>query len=223
MLFIYFKAPFGAFKPFQSVEMLATVEFMTYSAAYGFLLGLAGINSRDPQTKQAYINTRIALGTLKLPRKGRVLQQLHKGKPSTENFERAKGRKPYIDVFWREILYDKLEGYIGLDNPELEVLVERGINEPSSLSYWGLPFMGDNNFFVQQLDIVEHPQPCRWFSSIDNGNLPRGERLYYLSVWTDYQDSIRSKSLLFRLDEKQETPIGQDRFWVSIQEAKQKP
>jgi CRISPR-associated protein Cas5t len=199
MLFIYFKAPFGAFKPFQSVEMLATVEFMTYSAAYGFLLGLAGINSRDPRVKSAYINTRIALGTFNLPRKGRVLQQLHKGKPSGEDTERAKGRKPKIDIFWKELLYDGLEGYIGLDNPELEPLITQGINNPQSINYWGLPFMGDNNFFVEKLDIVQEVRECQWFSLLRASVSPQNQRLYYLSVWTDYQNSTNSKSLLFRL------------------------
>ena len=199
MLFIYFKAPFGAFKPFQSVEMLATVEFMTYSAAYGFLLGLAGINSRDPLVKSAYINTRIALGTFNLPRKGRVLQQLHKGKASIEDTERAKGRKPKIDIFWKELLYDGLEGYIGLDNPELEPLITQGINNPQSINYWGLPFMGDNNFFVEKLDIVQEVKECQWFSLLKSSTSPQNQRLYYLSVWTDYQNSTNSKSLLFRL------------------------
>jgi CRISPR-associated protein Cas5t len=199
MLFIYFKAPFGAFKPFQSVEMLATVEFMTYSAAYGFLLGLAGINSRDPLVKSAYINTRIALGTFNLPRKGRVLQQLHKGKASSEDTERAKGRKPKIDIFWKELLYDGLEGYIGLDNPELEPLITQGINNPQSINYWGLPFMGDNNFFVEKLDIVQEVKECQWFSLLKSSTSPQNQRLYYLSVWTDYQNSTNSKSLLFRL------------------------
>ena len=199
MLFIYFKAPFGAFKPFQSVEMLATVEFMTYSAAYGFLLGLAGINSRDPLVKSAYINTRIALGTFNLPRKGRVLQQLHKGKASSEDTERAKGRKPKIDIFWKELLYDVFEGYIGLDNPELEPLITHGINNPQSINYWGLPFMGDNNFFVEKLDIVQEVKECQWFSLLKSSTSPQNQRLYYLSVWTDYQNSTNSKSLLFRL------------------------
>jgi CRISPR-associated protein Cas5t len=218
MLFIYFKAPFGAFKPFQSIEMLATVEFMTYSAAYGFLLGLAGINSRDPLVKSAYINTRIALGTFNLPRKGRVLQQLHKGKPGSDNAERVKGRKPKIDVFWRELLYDSLEGYIGLDNPELEPLVIQGINNPQNLDYWGLPFMGDNNFFIERLDIVQETRKCEWFTLLNSNTSPNNQRLYYLSVWTDYQDSRNSKSLLFQLiPSKETTPLDLDSdTWVMI-------
>ena len=139
------------------------------------------------------------MGTFNLPRKGRVLQQLHKGKASSEDTERAKGRKPKIDIFWKELLYDGLEGYIGLDNPELEPLITQGINNPQSINYWGLPFMGDNNFFVEKLDIVQEVKECQWFSLLKSSTSPQNQRLYYLSVWTDYQNSTNSKSLLFRL------------------------
>lgn len=215
MIFLYFKAPFGAFKPFQSVEMLATSEFLTYSAAYGLLLSLAGIDSRNPQVKRRYANSCIALGTTRLPRKGRVFQQLHKGTGK----EKDKGRKPSIDTFWREMLYDKIEGYIGLEHPELESLVSQGVQEPSTLHYWGLPFLGDNNYFIEKLDVVEPPIQCQWFHRLTQDDKSSGEQLFYLSVWTDYEDSTQSRSSLFRLN--QETPNLLDtssNVWVRLQE-----
>jgi CRISPR-associated protein Cas5t len=215
MIFLYFRAPFGAFKPFQSVEMLSTAEFITYSAAYGLLLGLAGIDSRNPQVKKQYSAARIALGTMCLPRKGRAFQQLHKYKDKKE-IPRAKGRKPFIDTYWREFLYDRLEGYIGLEHPELESLVRQGIEEPATLNYWGLPFMGDNNYFIERLDIVETPRQCQWFHQFTQGDEVSGERLFYLSAWTDYQDSTRSKSSLFCL--KQQSPRDARTAWVCLQD-----
>jgi len=219
MIYVYFKAPFGAFKPFQSVEMLATAEFLTPSAAYGLLLGLAGV---DRIHKGRFAGARIALGLKQLPRRGRLYQQLHvipQSKPQKEGEserrrELAKGRKLSIRTFWKEILYD-LEGYIGLDHPELEALVDQGINRPSTVSYWGLPFMGDNNFFVERFEVERKPSPCRWLRPLRENESPQGERLFYLSIWTDYENNSGSNSQLFCLTAVRDDPLD---AWVSIKE-----
>lgn len=233
MLFIHFKAPFGAFRFFQSVEMAVTADFVTHSAAYGLLLGLAGITRDD---KKKYLGARIALGVKgnKLPLRGRVYQQLHwvklegrvskrKGKPAKGEtleaaWERSKGTKPDIRPYIREFLHG-LEGYIGLDCPEhleLEELVKRGVGQPETLDNWGLPFMGDNNFFIERLKVSQGPSACRWFSPYKGGLLSPGERLHYLSVWTDYESNSRSGSFPFILNDVSEAP-PQD-GWIRIEE-----
>src|SRR5207244_10839631 len=129
MRFVQFKAPFGAFRFFQAVEMAVTADFMTHSAAYGLLLGLAGI-PRD--AKENYLGLRVALGLKgeNLPVRGRVYQQLHwvklegrvtkkKGKPPKGEtlqaaFERSQGMKPDIRPYVREFLHG-IEGCIGFD------------------------------------------------------------------------------------------------------------
>ncbi len=219
MIYVYFKAPFGTFKPFQSVEMLATAEFLTPSAAYGLLLGLAGI---DRIHKKRFAGARIALGLKQLPRCGRLYQQLHvipQSKPQQPGeYERrrelAKGRKLSIRTFWKEVLYD-LEGYIGLDHPELEAMVDQGINQPTEISYWGLPFLGDNNFFVERLEIEKSPSPCCWLRPLAGNESPQGERLFYLPIWTDYENNSSSNSQLFSLTEMRDEPRE---AWVSIEE-----
>src|SRR5207249_555158 len=77
MLYVYFKAPFGAFRSFRSVEMSPTAEFITHSAAYGLLLGLAGV---DRQHKDRFADANIAIGIKRLPKVGRTYQQLIQGK-----------------------------------------------------------------------------------------------------------------------------------------------
>lgn len=227
MLYLYFKAPFGAFRAFQSIEMAATTDFVTYSAAYGLLLGLAGIN-RD--RKDEFIGARIALGTWreKLPIRGRAYQQLHwvktegrtpktKGGESLEEaYGRSKGTKPDIRAAWREYLFG-LQGYIGLDHPSLEEQVRRGINNPAELEYWGVPFLGDNNFFIERLREEPQPNSCEWLCKLDDAKMPRGERLFYLSVWTDYQENKRSLSCLFYLGKTGPEPPSE--AWVEIKEA----
>jgi len=220
MLFVYFKAPFGTFKPFQSVELHATADFITYSAAYGLLLGLAGI---DRHRKKEFIGAQIAIGQKHKPLRGRLLQQLHKmpaGSLSQEMLDRAKGNKPKIDIFRREHLF-RLEGFIGLRDEKLETLVRKGINEPSTLNYWGLPFMGDNNFFVERLDVRDKPAPCCWFYPYDGKSLQVGKQLHYLTVWTDYETNVRSKGMLFALSEEKDLLNEDDKAWVRVEEGRQ--
>jgi len=148
MIYVYFKAPFGAFRPFQSTELHPTANFITHSAAYGLLLGLGGIDRRRKQTiadaKLALglpysalqlIEERDKLGSQAAPeildtlRQGRAYRQLHKEpqsdkQTSAETRERAKGTKPTIDIFRRDFLYG-LEGYVGLDHSNLENLASR--------------------------------------------------------------------------------------------------
>lgn len=189
MLYLYFKAPFGAFRAFQSIEMVATADFVTHSAAYGLLLGLAGVN-RD--RKEELIGARIALGTWreKLPIRGRSYQHLHwfktegrkskakGGETEKEALARSKGTKPDIRAAWREYLVG-LQGYIGLDHPGLEELVRRGINDPERVDYWGLPFLGDNNFFIERLREEVQPGGCEWLCELGGLKQPHGKRLFY--------------------------------------------
>ena len=219
MLFVYFKAPFGAFKPFQSIELHATADFITPSAAYGLLLGLAGIDCHvDYERKREFLDARIAIGQKHRPLPGRLLQQLHKmpaGSVSQETLDRAKGNKPKIDIFRRDHLC-RLEGYIGVRHEKLEALVRKGIEEPATLNYWGLPFMGDNNFFLERLDAKDRPDRCRWFYPFKEHNLREGERLYYFSVWTDYEPNPTSYSRLFALSEMKDSLEKDDEAWISI-------
>ena len=208
MRFIYFKAPFGAFRPLKTVELATTTEFITYSAAYGLLLGLAGV---DRQRKKEFAGTRIAIGCKRLPRIGRTFQQLIQGKRVMS----GDGGQLNLRPFWREVLFD-LEGYIGLDNPSLEALVTEGINEPTTLDYWGLPFMGDNNFFLERIEVRDKPELCQWFYPFTGNRLQRGGRLHFLSVWTDYEANTRSRGLLFTLTQQQESPPLD--AWIHITE-----
>lgn len=208
MVYIYFKASFGAFRSFKSVEMSPTAEFITHSAAYGLLLGVAGI---DRQDKQKFVGAKIAIGMKRLPKVGRTYQQLIQGRRELDG---KKGGHFNLRPFWREVLVG-LEGYIGLDHSELESLVRLGINQPSELRYWGLPFLGDNNFLVERIDAFDRPSACQWLCPLTGDETPNGGRLFYLTVWTDYQDSTGSKSLLFYLENADDA--APQKAWIPIQ------
>lgn len=121
MRFVYFKAPFGAFRAFKNVELATTAEFLTYSAAYGLLLGLAGLGR---ERKADFIGARVAIGCTHLPRVSRSFQLLiHSERDLSDE-----GGDLKLRPFWREFVCD-LEGYIGLDHASLEQLVEKGVNQ----------------------------------------------------------------------------------------------
>src|SRR5205085_2058442 len=119
-----------ALRSFQSIEMSMTADFVTHSAAYGLLLGLAGV---PRESKKDYAGARIALGLKgeRLPLHGRAYQQLHwvklegrvekrKGKPPKGEtlkaaFERSKGTKPDIRPYIREFLHG-CESYDEVDH-----------------------------------------------------------------------------------------------------------
>jgi CRISPR-associated protein Cas5t len=225
MLFVYFKAPFGAFKPFHSIELHTTADFLTHSAAYGFLLGLAGL---DRHRKRDFIGAKIAIGQIGKSFRGRALQQLHKMPKQNQGYEvmeRAKGNKPKIDVFRRDYLC-RLEGFIGLDDERLETQVRKGIDEPTSINYWGLPFMGDNNFFVEKVEIFDCPnKKAKWFVKFDGQVVSTNNKLHYLSVWADTKpnpttdtESNNSNYMLFFVSENMNKPPNE--AWVDIEEKK---
>lgn len=217
MLFVYFKAPFGAFRIHQSVETLITADFLTHSSAYGLLLGLAGIEREE---KHKYKDARIAVGMAgeKLPKHESVYQQLHMAIGNKADFERTKGTKPTIRPVVRELLIG-LEGYIGLDCSELELLVNKGINQPESLHCWGIPFLGDNNFFLEEVKAQKESPTCRWFSPYNDQSVFNDVRqLHYMSVWTDYKTNAISKGLLFALSQQKEFLDENGRAWVRIGE-----
>lgn len=207
MRFIYFKAPFAAFRPFKSFELCPTADFITHSAAYGLLLGLAGIERED---KGKFADARIVIGRKHPPKKGRIFQQLIDGK---RQLALDGGGDFNLRPFWREVLYD-IEGYVGLDHPELEESLDKGIRQPSTINYWGLPFMGDNNFFLERADIHQTPTSCQWFDVFKGEKLSRRERLHFLSVWTDYNKAAESRGLLFFLTEERESPP--ETAWIRL-------
>jgi CRISPR-associated protein Cas5t len=209
MLYIYFRAPFAAFRPFRNVELSPTAEFLTHSAAFGILLGLAGI---ERNLKKKYVGAHISIGCLRMPTVERSLQLLIQGK---RKFEIEKGGNFKLRPFVREVLCG-IEGYIGLEHTELEQLVKQGIDAPTTLDYWGIPFMGDNNFFIERLDLKGNPEPCQWLCEVGEDLHIQGQKLFYLSVWTDYVNSEKSDSRLFYLGEKTNSPPQS--AWIPIQE-----
>jgi CRISPR-associated protein Cas5t len=131
-LWLRLRAPFAAFRPMQAGSLRTTLPSMPYSAAWGLLLNLAGIDARseDPEhhgTDPGAPCLRLCLGhgaaaqaREKDPFSGshhRLFQHLH-GYPvgrSSQRFQRgAHGAKYHIAPAQREILTD-LDLIVGIE------------------------------------------------------------------------------------------------------------
>src|SRR4051794_13734226 len=180
MLYLTIRAPFAAFRTFTAGWYRPTAGFLTPSAAYGLSLNLAGIDTRRDDGLSAMTVTRfdlpparIALGADAggpLPTVQSLYQQLHNypvGASGKERKEDAKGNKYNITPVRREFLAD-LRAVVGLDffqNPEVEQQIRRGLagGAPESGPRYGLPFLGDNAFLIDRIDVHDGPVPARWF------------------------------------------------------------
>ena len=240
MLCLYLQAPFAACRTFTAGWYRPTAAFLTPSAAYGLLLNIAGIESRlyehDPDhdgsapatlTRSKLPAVRIALGVLasgplasSLPTVQSIYQQLHNypvgasGMPS----ELTKGTKNNITPVRRELLCN-LRCYICVDgNDDLEDRIRRGLNGEFNPTRYGIPFLGDNQFLLDRLQI--EPDDCRrhayWFEVVTeaSSSKPRPHTTR-LTVSINRADMSRTVSHLYSpnaVSELQPPPTA----WVEI-------
>lgn len=216
MLCLYLKAPFAVFRTFTAGSFRPTADFITFSAAYGLILNVAGIEMREyedklPMTliKKDLPKFRMALGALKIPWKQSVYQQLHNYPVGSTGKERAhltKGSKYNITPVRRSFL-SGLEAYICMDGDEgLEIQVKDGLNGDLERKY-GLPFLGDNNFLIDRLEPVAKHEKAFWYKRIgvdEEGGLK--ENITRLTISIDRADMSKTRSELFRPTLSDEIP-----------------
>jgi CRISPR-associated protein Cas5t len=235
MLRLYVQAPFAAFRTFSAGWYRPTASFLTPSAAYGLALNLAGIETRRDDGLSAMTVTRFDLPPARValgadPRNPRwrdpsihtLFQQLHNYPVGTSGKEReddAKGNKYNITPVRREFLAD-LRAYVCLDffeQPEIEEMIRRALagTPPNSGSRYGLPFLGDNAFLIDRIDVREEPVEAHWYRRLGDdteaGIVPGTTRL---TIWIDRSDMSKTQSALFAPDEN---PAGDnpDPSWTA--------
>ncbi|MGI6454164.1 MAG: CRISPR-associated protein Cas5 [bacterium] len=173
MLCLYVQAPFAVFRTFTTGSFRPTADFITPSAAYGLLLNLAGIEMRaiDPKQVMTVIQSdlpkvRMALGAVPdekvdaviFPLHHTIYQQLHNypiGASGKDHAVNTKGNKYNITPVRRSFLSD-IKAYICIDgNSDLEGKVISGL-QGDIIHDYGLPFLGDNNFLLDKIELVEN-------------------------------------------------------------------
>lgn len=217
------RAPFAAYRPMQAGSLRATSPVITYSAAWGLALNLAGIETRHPEARSVTgISAdapclRIALGLPgAAPGVATLYQQLH-GYPigtSSENLRPgARGSKYHIAPARRELLVG-LDVVLGIQG-ELGVLrrITDGLRGSIGEPRYGLPFAGDNNLLFDDIEVLASAMACRWYVSLDASQPPqRGATRLTQSI--DREDSSRTRTVLVVPDQAREQPPANAWHWT---------
>jgi CRISPR-associated protein Cas5t len=226
MLCLHLQAPFGVARTFTAGSFRPTAEFISYSAAYGLLLNVAGIEMRrdDGESVMTLIKPdlpkfRLALGALSFPLKHSIYQQLHNYPVGAETgkqyAEGAKGRKYNITPTRRAFLSGINALICTKDDNGFEAQVMAGLRGEASRTY-GLPFLGDNSFLIDRLESLTETQPAHWFTPIvpdDTGGLR--DHVTRLTISIDRADMSRTTSALFAPTEQPSTEIPAQ-AWVPV-------
>lgn len=219
MLYLNLEAPFAACRTFTAGWYRPSAGFLTPSAAYGLVLNVACIESRLREEEDGHDGSvpatlmRPGLPTVKIalgvpcghdfPKSHTIYQQLHNypvGKDAGISPELAKGNKNNISPVRREILSDlrAVVGLIGSD--EFENQFRRGLLGELNGGRYGLPFLGDNQFLVDRLEIVDADRlpDVRWYEQVGQelGVRPR-EHTTRLTIWIDRADMSKTRSALY--------------------------
>ncbi|MDB5392433.1 MAG: cas5 [Planctomycetaceae bacterium] len=240
MLCLYLQAPYAACRTFTAGWYRPTATFLTPSAAYGLLLNVAGIESRlyehDPDHDGSAPATlmrsnlpalRIALGVrdsgslaASLPTVQSIYQQLHNypvgasGMPA----ELTKGTKNNITPVRRELLCN-LRCYICLDgNDVFEDRILRGLNGEFNESRYGIPFLGDNQFLLDRLEIVEAERrhSVYWFETVtESSEPPPRPHTTRLTVSINRADMSRTVSHLYAPNPISEVDVPSN-AWIEV-------
>lgn len=219
-IYLHAKAPFGAFRAFQAGAYRSSMPTIPPSAAYGLVLNIAGIETRDTTKRGATTamradlpSLRLAVGDVSSAHVATFYQQLHSypvGSSSKELAERTHGAKYHIAPIRREVLLD-LNVAVAVDlDDDLQSRLLAGL--AGEHRRYGVPFAGDNNFFFDRLDIVSCLR-ARWYQRVDAAQGPVGETTR-LTVWIDREDNSRTHRQLFAPSQPLEEPP--ESAWLTL-------
>ncbi|OCC14483.1 hypothetical protein DBT_2024 [Dissulfuribacter thermophilus] len=225
MLILKLQAPFASFRTFTAGSFRPTASFITPSAAYGLLLNVAGIEMRydDGKSVMTKIDTglpecSIALAALKFPKAHSLYQQIHNypvGNTGKKRKDITKGGK-YNIVPARRAFLSNIKALIALkDNHKLEEKIQSGLQGKIRRKY-GLPFLGDNNFLIDRLEVITEPEPAHWYIPIKADNeIEYNEYITRLTITIDRAQMSKTRSALFVPTKRPVKDIPQ-KAWVTV-------
>jgi CRISPR-associated protein Cas5t len=146
-----------------------------------------------------------------------VYQQLHNypvGVSGKERAEECKANKYNITPVRREFLTD-LRVLVVIKDAESAFIdrLHRGL--AGSLPRYGLPFLGDNNFLPDRVEVCRDPVECYWYELVldsASGPQPRTTRL---TVRIDRADSSRTTSYLYAPSESA-SALPNESAWTQV-------
>jgi CRISPR-associated protein Cas5t len=234
---LYARAPFAAFRWMQAGKWRATSPVIPPSAAWGLLLNLAHIDTRELESWREGLTTlirpdapsmQLAVGTLRyaqppcapepIVERSALYQQLHSypvGASSRTLAERTHGAKYHIAPIHRELLCDvELQIGVRTEDDTLRERVARGLRGELDAPRYGLPFAGDNNMLFDELSLLDTPRPCLWYALMQPGARARRGSCR-LTTRIDRADASRTEAPLFAPHEEVHTHPP-DAAWVHV-------
>ena len=209
-LWLRLQAPFGAFRWLQAGVYRATSPTIPPSTAWGLVLNLAGIESRDPVTATTTLRRKdvprfqVALGEVREAQVNSLYQQLHGypvGNSGKELATRAHGSKYWIVPVRRELLTD-INIVIGVRGCNTDFTEKIASGLQGKAPRYGLPFLGDNNFLIDRIELLEQPCQARWFCRLEEGDSCGIKDTFRLTVDIDREDSAKTRTQLFHRGEQ---------------------
>lgn len=243
MILVGYGAPFAVFRDFTAGYFRSSFPFVPPSVLYGLLLNVAGIEMRaalgpgPTETKAGLPRFRVASAAVearafdhsfasltaesRMPGRAMLFQQLHTvpvGSSSKERIPATKGNKHHIAPARRELL-TTLRGICAVQaSTELEARIVEGLNQPSELllgegERYGLPFLGDNNFFLEELALIEpRDEDVDWLvlslprstkdedddDNTDDDESPEDSFPFRLTIWADRTGMKGTRDAMFR-------------------------
>jgi CRISPR-associated protein Cas5t len=203
-LFLQCDAPFAAFRWLQAGVYRGTFPVMPPSAAWGFALNLAGVETRGAldevvtPIRSDAPHLEVAVGVVRSGKRSSLYQQLHGypvGNSGKELQSRVHGQKYWIAPAKRELLVG-LVCVIGIRGASTIVeRIPRGLAGSLDVERYGLPFAGDNQFLFSRVDVIEADDRARWFVPVGPGETPQESTR--LTTVIDRGDASRTKAPLF--------------------------
>ncbi|MDB9311780.1 CRISPR-associated protein Cas5 [Spirulina sp. CS-785/01] len=223
-MYLRLKAPFAAFRSFQSGSYRSTTPIPSPSTVYGLLLNLAGIEQRGETTQPITpirenlpsIELAIAIPSGSNSEKAIFSQQLHTypvGSSGKDLAKKTYGAKYWIVPVRREVLVN-LDIVVGVKaTQELCDRILQGLNGELNETRYGVPFAGDNNFFFDEISVSETTPFARWYCPLEVEERPK-RGVCRLTTWIDREDNTKTQTQVFVPSEFVLTPP--DQAWISL-------
>jgi CRISPR-associated protein Cas5t len=219
-IFLRLDAPFAAFRWLQAGVYRGTFPVMPPSAAWGFALNLAGVDTRGSLDEVVTPIRRdaphldIAVGVVKAGQRSILYQQLH-GYPVGSSGKALQagthGAKYWIAPAKREVLVG-LCCVVGVrGNSAIVDRIPKGLNGMLDDRRYGLPFAGDNQLMFNSIEVVEAPENVRWFVPVIAGEAP--SQSTRLTTNIDRADASRTIAPLFAPTQPGACPAS---AWVDV-------
>jgi len=154
------------------------------------------------------------------PRMQTMFQQLHNypvGKSGQERAEECRGNKYNITPVRREFLSDFRAVVAFRGNDVLAERVRAGLSGELDVNRYGVPFVGDNSFLIDRLNLLESVAPVCWFDRLSSESSEGiRDRTTRLTVQIDRAELSKTKSALFAPHQGAASIVPPETAWVEM-------